>query len=102
VTDPSRAPEAEAAAAADPALSTAHRPALVPDPDKYDSPRAVRARAKGLPGPYIAGGDDPDIGAALEVDRRYGRLLVYMVLTIVSAGFIIGTIIALIGPTSGG
>ena len=75
--------------------------ALPPDPDAYDSPRAVRARAKGLEAPYISGGDDPDIGPALEVDRRYGRLLVWMVVTIVAAGFVIGTIIALAGPTSG-
>jgi hypothetical protein len=74
---------------------------LPPDPDRYDAPRAVRARAKGLPGPYIAGGDDPDIGPALAEERRYGRLLVAMVATIVAAGFVIGTILALAGPTSG-
>lgn len=72
-----------------------------PDPAAYDSPRAVRARAKGLEAPYITGGDDPDIGAALEADRKYGRWLVRMVVAIVSAGFIIGTLIALLGPTSG-
>lgn len=74
---------------------------LPPDPAAYDSPRAVRARAKGLDAPYITGGDDPDIGPALEVDRKYGRWLVWMVVAIVSAGFIIGTLIALVGPTSG-
>jgi hypothetical protein len=67
----------------------------------YDSPRAVRARAKGLDAPYIAGGDDPDIGPALAEERRFWRLLVIMVVTIVGAGFIIGTILALLGPTSG-
>lgn len=77
------------------------RPAtpLAPDPELYDSPRAVRARAKGLEAPYIAGGDDPDIGPALAEERRYGRLLVFMVVTIVAAGFVIGTLIALVGPT---
>ncbi len=52
-----------------------------------------------MPGPYITGGDDPDLGAALVEDRRLGRWLVIMVATIVGAGFIIGTILALVGPT---
>ena len=81
--------------------SVTERSSLPPDPAAYDSPRAMRARAKGLATPYIAGGDDPDIGPALAEERRYWRLLVAMVLTIVAAGFVIGTVIALIGPTSG-
>jgi hypothetical protein len=76
-------------------------PPLPPDPVAYDSPRAVRARAKGLQAPYIAGGEDPDPAAALEVDRHYGRLLVAMAVTIVASGFVIGTIVALLGPTGG-
>jgi hypothetical protein len=68
---------------------------LPPRPDLYDSPRAERARAKGLDAPYIAGGEDPDPGPALEVDRKYGRLLLVMVITIVLAGFIIGIAVAL-------
>jgi hypothetical protein len=72
-----------------------------PDPARYDSPRAVRARAKGLEAPYIAGGDDPDIGPALAEERRYWRLLVAMVLTIVGSGFIVGTILALLGASGG-
>jgi hypothetical protein len=79
---------------------TAPSPAPVPDPDRYDSPRDTRARAKGLQAPYIAGGEDPDIGPALAEDRRLWRLLVAMVLTIVGAGFVIGTILALVGPTA--
>jgi hypothetical protein len=67
---------------------------LPPRPDLYDSPRAERARAKGLDAPYIAGGEDPEPEAALEVDRRYGRLLLLMVITIVAAGFVIGIAIA--------
>ena len=74
---------------------------LPPDPEAYDSPRAARARAKGLPAPYIAGGDDPDPGPGLEADRRYGRWLVIMVIAIVASGFLIGTIIALAGPAAG-
>jgi hypothetical protein len=76
-------------------------PSPRPDPAAYDSPRAVRARAKGLDAPYIAGGDDPDIGPALAEERRFWRLLVGMVVVIVGAGFVIGMILALIGPTSG-
>lgn len=72
---------------------------LPTDPVAYDSPRAVRARKKGLPGPYIAGGDDPDPEAGRAEERRYGRLLVAFAATIVAAGFIIGTIIALAGLT---
>jgi hypothetical protein len=71
-----------------------------PNPDLYDSPRAVRARAKGLPGPYIEGGDDPDIRTAVAEERRLWRMLVIMVLSIVGAGFVIGTILALAGASS--
>ena len=74
---------------------------LPPDPERYDSPRAMRARAKGLDAPYIAGGDDPDIGPALAEERRLWRLLLMMVFSIVGAGFMIGTLLALVGPTSG-
>ena len=73
------------------------RSSAPPDPELYDSPRAVRARAKGLPGPYIEGGDDPDIGQALAEEHRLWRMLVIMVLAIVGAGFVIGTILALAG-----
>ena len=81
--------------------ATPPRSPLPPDPAAYDSPRAVRAREKGLEAPYIAGGADPDPAAGLAEERKYGRLLVAMVVTIVAAGFIIGTIIALAGPAGG-
>ena len=68
---------------------------LPPDPDLYDSPRAELARKRGLDAPYIAGGEDPSPEAALEVDRRFGRLLLAMVIVIVLAGFIVGIAIAL-------
>ena len=74
---------------------------LPPDPVAYDSPRAVRARQKGLQAPYIAGGDDPDPAAGLAEDRRLVRLLLGMAIAIVASGFIIGTVIALIGPAGG-
>lgn len=74
---------------------------LPPDPDAYDSPRAVRARAKGLKAPYIAGGDDPDPAAGQAEERRYGRLLLAFAAAIVASGFIIGTLIALVGPAGG-
>ena len=70
---------------------------LRPDPESYDDPRNSRARAKGLQAPYIAGGNDPDPGPGLAEERRYGRLLALMVLSIVGAGFAIGTFLALAG-----
>jgi len=75
---------------------------LPPDPAAYDSPRAERARAKGLMAPYIAGGDDPDIASARAEERRLWRILVAMVITIVLAGFVIGIVVALVLPASGG
>ncbi|MEO5884574.1 MAG: hypothetical protein ABIQ58_03560, partial [Candidatus Limnocylindrales bacterium] len=42
---------------------------LPPDPDLYDSPRATRARAKGLDAPYIRGGDDPDPARGIADER---------------------------------
>jgi hypothetical protein len=75
---------------------------LPPDPAAYDSPRAERARAKGLKAPYIAGGDDPDIASARAEERRLWRILVAMVITIVLAGFVIGIVVALVLPASGG
>ena len=41
---------------------------LPPDPEAYDSPRAVQARARGLFAPYIVGGHDPHLADA----RREG------------------------------
>jgi hypothetical protein len=73
-----------------------------PDPAAYDSPRAERARAKGLKGPYITGGEDPGLAAAQAEERRLGRLLLGMVLLIVSAGFVIGIVVALLLPGAGG
>jgi hypothetical protein len=64
--------------------------ALPPDPVEYDSPRAQIARAKGLDQPYIAGGRDPDPGPGLEEERRYGKLLLAMVVALMFGGFIIG------------
>ena len=68
-----------------------------PDPEEYDSPRAQRAREKGLPGPYITGGEAPDEEQALAEERRLGRWLVLMVAVIVAAGFVLGLIAALLG-----
>ena len=76
-------------------------PVLPPDPVAYDSPRAVRARQKGLQAPYIAGGNDPDPAAGLAEDRRYVRLLLGMAIAIVASGFVIGTVMALLGPAGG-
>ena len=75
---------------------------LPPDPVAYDSPRAERARAKGLKAPYITGGDDPDIASARAEERRLWRILVAMVVVIVLAGFVIGILVALVRPAGGG
>ncbi|MBA2701414.1 MAG: hypothetical protein H0U58_06910 [Chloroflexi bacterium] len=77
------------------------RGTMPPDPAAYDSPRAVRARAKGLEAPYISGGDDPDPARGLAEERRYGRLLLAMVIAMIGSGFAIGTAIALMGLTGG-
>jgi len=61
----------------------------------YDSPRNARARAKGLEAPYIAGGTDPDPEQGLVEERRYTRLLIWMVAALVFGGFILGIIVAL-------
>ena len=74
---------------------------LPPDPSAYDSPRAVRAREKGLQAPYIAGGTDPDPATGRAEERRLGRLLILMVVAIVASGFVIGTITAVLGPMGG-
>lgn len=73
--------------------------AAPPDADLYDAPRAVRARAKGLEGPYITGGEDPDPARGVAEERRLGRILLAMVIAMVASGFVIGTIIALAGLT---
>ena len=36
------------------------RSPLPPDPERFDEYRNVAARKRGLPKPYIAGGDDPE------------------------------------------
>lgn len=72
-------------------------PDLPPDPAAYDSPRAVRAREKGLKTPYIPGGTDPDPDAGRAQDRRYGTWLLIMVVAIVASGFIVGILTALLG-----
>jgi hypothetical protein len=75
--------------------------ALPPDPDAYDSPRAMRAREKGLEAPYIAGGHDPDPAEGRAEERRLWRLLVIMVVTIVASGWVLGIIAAILAPSVG-
>ena len=74
---------------------------LPPDPAAYDSPRAVRAREKGLEAPYIAGGHDPDPAKGLAEERRYLKLLLAMTAVIIASGFVIGTAVALLGAAGG-
>jgi hypothetical protein len=70
---------------------------LPPDPDAYDSPRSVQARARGLAAPYIAGGEDPDPDAGRREERRYLRLLLAMVVVIVLSGFVLGYLAQVMG-----
>ena len=65
---------------------------LPPDPAEYDSERAMMARSRGLSAPYIAGGRDPDPEAGRLEERRYGRLLLIMVVVIVLSGFVLGIV----------
>jgi hypothetical protein len=81
-------------------LMTAQGPrpgSVPPDREAYDSPRAQRAREKGLPGPYITGGDAPDEPEARAEERRLWRWLVVMVVVIVASGFVVGAIVAIFG-----
>ena len=71
-------------------------PALPADPVEYDSNRARIARAKGLDAPYIAGGRDPDPEPGLREERYYGRLLVFMVVTLILAGFVLGVALVIV------
>ena len=73
---------------------------LPPDPEKYDSPRAAAARARGLDAPYIPGGEDPEFETARRQERFYGRILLAMIVVIVAAGFVLGILGNLI--TGGG
>jgi hypothetical protein len=73
------------------------RPELPPDPEAYDSPRATQARARGLPGPYIAGGEDPDPERTRREERRYRVLLIAMVIAVVLLGFVLGVIQNILG-----
>ena len=75
---------------------------LPPDPEAYDSPRAVQARARGLSAPYIAGGEDPDMEETRRRERRYLRLLIAMIVVVVLAGFVLGIVANVIGALSAG
>jgi hypothetical protein len=73
-----------------------HAP-LPPDPVKYDAPRNVMARRRGLEQPYIAGGEDPELEETLAKERPYVNLLLVMVGVIVAGGFVLGFIGAILG-----
>jgi len=69
---------------------------LPPDPARYDEVRNVAARKRGLEGPYIAGGYDPELDATLRRERRYVRVLVPIVVIIVATGLVLGFIGAIL------
>jgi hypothetical protein len=70
---------------------------VTPDPEAYDSPRAERARARGLSAPYIPGGRDPDPVAARREERFYLRILIVMVALVVFLSFALGVVETLLG-----
>jgi hypothetical protein len=72
------------------------RAALPPDPERYDEYRNVAARKRGLPKPYIAGGDDPDLPETLAAERPYVRILLAMIVAIILLGFVLGIVGAII------
>ena len=74
------------------AIPPATPPAIPPDPEAYDHPRGVQARARGLSAPYIPGGRDPDPAAAKAEERRYLRLLLVMVVVVALSGFVLGIV----------
>ena len=69
---------------------------LPPDPEKYDEYRNVAARKRGLPQPYIEGGEDPALDETLTKERPYVRLLLLMVGAIVALGFVLGIVSGII------
>jgi hypothetical protein len=81
----------------DPGSPNLQRSPLPPDPEAYDSPRAERARARGLAAPYIPGGQDPDAERARREERRLLRILLVMVVIVVLGAFILGVVENLIG-----
>jgi hypothetical protein len=86
VPEPGPAPDASTPARAAPRI-----------PADALSQRNTIARAKGLPGVVIQGGQDPDPERTRERERPYIRLLVIMVVVIVLAGFVLGFVGLLVG-----
>ena len=99
MTEDRRVEEAEeqpaAAAREDPSADAGQQ--LPADPDAYDSPRGVQARARGLDAPYIPGGTDPEPDKGRREERRYLVLLLAMVVVIVLSGFVLGYLAQLLG-----
>jgi hypothetical protein len=80
----------------DGAVTDEMRP-IQPSPTQRDA----IARAKGVPGGTITGGEDPDLEETLERERPWIRLLVAMVIVLVLAGFVLGAIAAALGGVVG-
>jgi hypothetical protein len=80
----SETPPAEPADSPPPPLPPA------PLPPEAFTERAAAARRRGLKEPYIGGGTDPELDAALAAERPYVRALIVMTVLIVTGGFILG------------
>ncbi|HEY2915857.1 MAG TPA: hypothetical protein VGI98_01450 [Candidatus Limnocylindrales bacterium] len=72
-------------------------PRLPADPEAYDSPRAERARARGLSSPYIPGGTDPEPDRGRREERFYLRVLLVMIVVVVGGAFLLGVVETLLG-----
>ena len=72
-------------------------PQVPPDPDAYDSPRAERARARGLSAPYIPGGRDPEPDQGRREERFYLRILLVMIVVVVGGAFLLGVVESVLG-----
>lgn len=68
-----------------------------PDPQAYDTERSAAARKRGLSTPYIPGGRDPDQASADAQDRRWLRILVIVVISVVLGGFVLGFLASVAG-----
>ncbi len=80
-------------------VRTGHDPLRSADPEVYDSPRAQRARDKGLPGAVHHRWRGTRRAAGTRRGTSAGALARAMVAVIVAAGFVLGVIVALLVPS---
>jgi len=87
---PTEAPEPPAGPPAAPGRATGIPPEALTE-------RSEHARARGLPGLSIAGGEDPDLNETVARERPYLQALIAMVVVIIAGGFLLGLIGMVVG-----